>query len=61
MTIKFDKNTGLMSQLMKDGVNLLTSDGSPKLHLWRAAHRNDDMWANRDWEKFGVNNLKNTF
>lgn len=58
--VTFDKNTGLMSELMKDGVNLLTSDGSPKLHLWRAAHRNDDMWANRDWDKFGVNNLKNS-
>jgi len=57
-SITFDKKTGFLSQLVKNGVNLLTADGAPKLHLWRAAHRNDDMWANYNWEKFGLNDLK---
>jgi beta-galactosidase len=59
-SVAFDKKTGFMSQLIKGGTNLLTSDGSPKLHLWRAAHRTDDDWAYRQWEKFGVTTLKYT-
>ncbi|PJJ83096.1 glycoside hydrolase family 2 TIM barrel-domain containing protein [Mucilaginibacter auburnensis] len=57
-SVSFDKKTGEMSQLMKGGLNVLTANGGPKPHLWRAAHRNDDMWANNIWEKYGVNNLK---
>ena len=56
--VTFDKTSGFLSQLTKNGVNLLTSDGSPKLRLWRAVHRNDDMWAYYDWDKYGVDSLK---
>lgn len=56
--LTFDKKSGFLTQLAKNGTNLLATDGSPKLHLWRAAHRNDDMWAYRQWEQFGVNDLK---
>jgi beta-galactosidase len=56
--ISFDKKTGFINQMMKNGINILTNEGTPKLHLWRAAHRNDDMWAYRLWERFGVNDLK---
>jgi len=59
-SVGFDKKTGFMNQLIKNGTNLLTSDGSPKLHLWRAAHRNDDNWAYDLWQKFGVNTLQYT-
>ncbi len=59
-TVGFDKKTGFMNQLIKNGTNLLTAGGSPKLHLWRAAHRNDDNWAYSQWEKFGVNTLQYT-
>src|ERR1035437_6007338 len=59
-SVKFDKSTGFMNQLVQNGINLLTADGSPKLHLWRASHRNDDEWAYNQWEKFGVNKLKYT-
>jgi beta-galactosidase len=59
-SVGFDKKTGFLSQLTKGGVNLLTSDGAPKLHLWRAAHRTDDDWAFRQWEKFGVTTLQYT-
>jgi beta-galactosidase len=57
-SVSFDKKTGFMSQLTKNGINLLTVDGAPKLHLWRASHRNDDDWAYRQWEKYGVTTLQ---
>jgi len=56
--VAFDKKTGFMTQLEKDGVNLLTDEGAPKLVLWRAAHRNDDMWGYKMWERYGLNDLK---
>jgi len=59
-SVCFDKKTGFMSQLTKNGVNLLVADGAPKLHLWRASHRNDDDWAYQQWEKFGVTTLQYT-
>jgi beta-galactosidase len=57
-SVSFDKKTGFMSQLTKNGINLFVADGAPKLHLWRASHRNDDDWAYQQWEKFGVNALQ---
>jgi len=59
-SVGFDKKTGFMNQLIQNRAKLLTADGSPKLHLWRAAHRNDDDWAYNAWNKFGVNNLQYT-
>ena len=59
-SVVFDKKTGFMSQMIQNGTKLLTDDGSPKLHLWRASHRNDDDWAYRQWERFGVNTLQYT-
>jgi len=57
-TVTFDKKSGFLSRIVKNGVNFLATDGAPKLHLWRAPHRNDDMWAYQQWEKFGLNDLK---
>lgn len=57
-SVRFDKNTGFLNQLVKNGINILTPDGSPRLHLWRASHRNDDDWAYRQWEKYGVTTLQ---
>ncbi|MFA5328071.1 MAG: glycoside hydrolase family 2 TIM barrel-domain containing protein [Prolixibacteraceae bacterium] len=59
-SVSFDKKTGFLSQLTRNGSNLLVADGAPKLHLWRAAHRTDDDWAFRQWEKFGVTTLQYT-
>ena len=59
-SVSFDKKTGFLSQLTQNGTNLLVADGAPKLHLWRAAHRTDDDWAFRQWEKFGVTSLQYT-
>ncbi|WEK35949.1 MAG: glycoside hydrolase family 2 TIM barrel-domain containing protein [Candidatus Pseudobacter hemicellulosilyticus] len=55
--LQFDKQTGHLTQLEKEGTNLLTPDGAPGLILWRAAHRTDDIWAHKQWEKHGVNAL----
>jgi beta-galactosidase len=57
-TVSFDKKTGMMSGLQRGNVDVLSAEGGPKLHLWRAAHRNDDMWVYSMWEKYGVNNLQ---
>lgn len=59
-SVSFDKKSGFMSQLTQNGTNLLVADGAPKLHMWRAAHRTDDDWAFRQWEKFGVTTLQYT-
>ena len=59
-SVRFDKKTGFMDQLVQNGINLLTANGAPKLHLWRASHRNDDDWAYNAWQKFGVNTLQYT-
>ena len=53
-SVVFDKTEGTISRLVRDGVNLLLPGGGPKLHLWRAPHRNDDMWAYDNWTDFGL-------
>lgn len=58
--VAFDKTTGFMSQLKQNGTELLAEKGAPKLHLWRAAHRNDDDWAFRVWERYGITTLAYT-
>jgi len=59
-SVAFDKKTGFMSQLKRQGVELLADAGGPKVHLWRAAHRNDDDWAFRTWERYGITTLAYT-
>lgn len=56
--IYFDKVTGTFSQIEVNGTNLLTNGSSPSLHLWRAPHRNDDMWADKEWISYGLRELK---
>jgi beta-galactosidase len=57
-SITFDKATGTIAALNRGGLNVLAENGGPRLHLWRAPHRNDDMWAYREWETNGINNLQ---
>jgi beta-galactosidase len=54
----FDRQTGTLSELSRDGKNVLLPGGGPKLHLWRAQHRNDDGWAAGGWYSTGLMNLK---
>ncbi|MDR3653411.1 MAG: glycoside hydrolase family 2 TIM barrel-domain containing protein [Paludibacter sp.] len=56
--LTFDKLSGTFTKIESDGINLLAVGGGPMLHLWRAPHQIDDMWAYRSWEKFGIMNLK---
>jgi beta-galactosidase len=57
-TVVFDKITGTFTSLERYGVNMLLKDGGPRLHLWRAPHRNDDMWADKSWVTSGLRDLK---
>lgn len=57
-TVVFDKSTVAISRIESNGQSLLTDGGGPRLHLWRAPHRNDDMWAHENWVKYGLTDLK---
>jgi beta-galactosidase len=57
-SVVFDKGQGTLSKLVRDGKNLLLPEGGPRLQLWRAPHRDDDMWAYKDWNSAGLNRLK---
>ena len=56
-SVVFDKVHGSISRLVRDGVDILVKGGGPRLHLWRAMHRNDDKWAAGDWTRYGLTNL----
>lgn len=56
-SLVFDKESGTFSTMGKNGVNILLPDGGPRLHLWRAPHRNDDMYADRAWTNAGIKEL----
>lgn len=55
--VVFDRAAGTMVELGPVGGNVLRPDGGPRLHLWRAPHRNDDMWAYQEWERVGLTDL----
>jgi len=54
----FSKADGTLSRLERDQKSLIAPGGGPRLHLWRAPHRNDDMWAYDQWHKAGIDELK---
>jgi beta-galactosidase len=56
-TLEFDKAKGTFTKMEKNGENVLRDNGGPMLHLWRAPHQKDDMWAYEDWEKNGLKQL----
>ncbi|MBC6110800.1 glycoside hydrolase family 2 TIM barrel-domain containing protein [Pedobacter fastidiosus] len=56
--LEFDKTNGTFSKMEKNGKNVLQDKGGPMLHLWRAPHRKDDMWAYDDWMKKGLKSIK---
>jgi beta-galactosidase len=57
-SVVFSKAQGTISQVSRDGNALLIEGGGPKLYLWRAPHRNDDVWASKAWDKYGINALQ---
>ena len=56
-SVAFDKTTGMIAQITRDGTNLLAPGRGPELQLWRAPHQKDDMWAYADWTKYGLPEL----
>lgn len=56
-SLDFDKTKGTFTKFEKGGENMLQENGGPMLHLWRAPHQTDDMWAYRDWVKYGLRNI----
>jgi beta-galactosidase len=55
--VVFDKVSGTFTTIAKNGENMLLKNGGPRLHLWRAPHKNDDMWADRTWVSSGLRNI----
>ncbi|MCC8425371.1 glycoside hydrolase family 2 TIM barrel-domain containing protein [Mucilaginibacter sp. UR6-11] len=56
-SVEFNKEKGTFTRLEKDGENILRNDGGPMLHLWRAPHQKDDMWAYTDWVDKGLKEI----
>jgi beta-galactosidase len=56
-TVVFDKATGTFGSIKSGSTDLLAGRGGPRLHLWRAPHQKDDMWAYKDWMKNGLNEI----
>ncbi|MDQ2752571.1 MAG: DUF4981 domain-containing protein [Bacteroidota bacterium] len=56
-SLVFDKKRGTFSKIEKGDKDILQKNGGPMLHLWRAPHQKDDMWAYEGWEKYGLKNL----
>jgi beta-galactosidase len=59
-SVVFDKLQGTISQISRGSMAMLVERGGPKLYLWRAPHRNDDQWASRAWDTYGINSLQTT-
>ena len=55
--VSFNKSEGTISELSRDGNNMLIPGGGPVLHLWRAPHQKDDMWAYKSWQSYGLDQL----
>jgi beta-galactosidase len=56
-SVAFNKTTGTMSSLNAGADDLLEKDGGPRLHLWRAPHQEDDIYAFEVWDSLAVNKL----
>jgi beta-galactosidase len=56
--LAFDRKTGRFRSIRSGEAELLAGDGGPQLHLWRAPHQQDDLWANAAWDRYGFKQLK---
>jgi beta-galactosidase len=59
-SVVFDKGQGTISQITRAGMAMLVEGKGPQLYLWRAPHRNDDVWASKAWDKYGIDALQTT-
>ncbi|GAB3927457.1 glycoside hydrolase family 2 TIM barrel-domain containing protein [Mucilaginibacter myungsuensis] len=55
--VGFSKITGTISAMQTSSGNILLPNGGPMLHLWRAPHQQDDLYADKDWEDHGLKQL----
>lgn len=53
----FNRSKGGIVSIKIQGREILFPDGGPILHLWRAPHQKDDMWAYAVWKKYGLDQL----
>lgn len=56
-SLVFSKAKGTFTSVKSHGADVLIGNGGPMLHLWRAPHQKDDMWAYYSWDKYGLKNL----
>ncbi|WP_299290331.1 glycoside hydrolase family 2 TIM barrel-domain containing protein [uncultured Mucilaginibacter sp.] len=56
-SLEFNKAKGTFTKMESGGNSLLQDNGGPMLHLWRAPHQKDDMWAYQDWQKNGLKEI----
>lgn len=56
-SLEFNKAKGTFTKMETGGNNVLRDNGGPMLHLWRAPHQKDDMWAYQDWKKNGLKEI----
>ncbi|MEI6948100.1 glycoside hydrolase family 2 TIM barrel-domain containing protein, partial [Paraflavisolibacter sp. H34] len=56
--LEFNKALGTISRMVVNGNNVLQENGGPLLHLWRAPHQQDDLYADRGWEETGLKYLR---
>jgi beta-galactosidase len=56
--VVFDKSYGGIAQIIRDGVAMLAPGGGPRMYFYRAPHRIDDEWAERDWKAIGIDSLQ---
>lgn len=54
----FGRQTGTIQSIKTEGREMLLPGGGPLLHLWRAPHQKDDMWAYSFWEGYGLTKLE---
>lgn len=53
----FSKAAGGMENIYVNGKPLMQKGGGPRLHLWRAPHQQDDMYAYARWDTLGLKEL----
>ncbi|MVN92813.1 glycoside hydrolase family 2 TIM barrel-domain containing protein [Mucilaginibacter aquatilis] len=54
----FSKASGTIANIRVHSKEQLNNGGGPRLHLWRAPHQQDDIYAYKGWDSTGITSLK---
>jgi beta-galactosidase len=57
-SVAVSKTSGTFSSIIVNGNNVIKNGGGPLLHLWRAPHQQDDIYADKGWEEAGLKQMK---